>query len=396
MMVRSNVMKEKVVLHLFIFLCWIVPLSASAYESELPPAMQSSMPPPNLMAVSWVLMNPDTGVMIAAENPEEKMEPASLSKLLTAYIIFREIRRGNLSQEEEVVISETAWRAGGSRMFIEPGERISVENLLLGMIVQSGNDAAVALAEHVAGSEESFSGLLNQVAAELGLRNSHFVNSTGWPHPEHFSSARDISLIASAIIREFPEMYGYYSIREFTWNNITQQNRNPLLGRDESIDGVKTGHTEAAGYCLVGSAKRDGLRIVATVMGTESARYRAEAVYSLLKYGFAAYEMHRVYRAGAVVVNAVPVYKGDRSSVTVGVSQDVQLILPKGAGAGLEASVTVNEPLIAPLDQQQQVGKLILGLEGKEIGVYPLVTLDAINQGSWTSRMLDVIRLRFR
>ena len=205
------------------------------------------MPPPNLKAVSWVLMNPDTGVMIAAENPEEKMEPASLSKLLTAYIIFREIRRGNLSQEEEVVISETAWRAGGSRMFIEPGERISVENLLLGMIVQSGNDAAVALAEHVAGSEESFSGLLNQVAAELGLRNSHFVNSTGWPHPEHFSSARDISLIASAIIREFPEMYGYYSIREFTWNNITQQNRNPLLGRDESIDGVKTGHTEAAG-----------------------------------------------------------------------------------------------------------------------------------------------------
>ena len=354
------------------------------------------MPPPNLKAVSWVLMNPDTGVMIAAENPEEKMEPASLSKLLTAYIIFREIRRGNLSQEEEVVISETAWRAGGSRMFIEPGERISVENLLLGMIVQSGNDAAVALAEHVAGSEESFSGLLNQVAAELGLRNSHFVNSTGWPHPEHFSSARDISLIASAIIREFPEMYGYYSIREFTWNNITQHNRNPLLGRDESIDGVKTGHTEAAGYCLVGSAKRDGLRIVATVMGTESARYRADAVYSLLKYGFAAYEMHRVYRAGAAVVNAVPVYKGDRSSVAVGVSQDVQLILPKGAGAGLEASVTVNEPLIAPLDQQQQVGNLILGLEGKEIGAYPLVTLDAINQGSWTSRMLDVIRLRFR
>ena len=395
-MVRSNVMKEKVALRLIIFLCWIIPLTASAYESELPPAMQSSMPPPNLKAVSWVLMNPDTGIMIAAENPDEKMEPASLSKLLTAYIIFREIRRGNLSPEEEVVISENAWRTGGSRMFIEPGERISVENLLLGMIVQSGNDAAVALAEHVAGSEESFSGLLNQVAAELGLRNSHFVNSTGWPHPDHISSARDISLITSAIIREFPDMYGYYSIREFTWNNITQHNRNPLLGRDESIDGVKTGHTEAAGYCLVGSAKRDGFRIVATVMGTESARYRADAVYSLLKYGFAAYEMHRVYRSGAAVVNAVPVYKGDRSSVAVGVSQDVQLILPKGAGAGLEASVTVNEPLIAPLDQQQQVGNLILGLEGKEIGAYPLVTLDAINQGSWTSRMLDVIRLRFR
>jgi D-alanyl-D-alanine carboxypeptidase (penicillin-binding protein 5/6) len=389
-------MKEKAALRLIIFLCWIIPLTASAYESELPPAMQSSMPPPKLKAVSWVLMNPDTGVMIAAENPDEKMEPASLSKLLTAYIIFREIRRGNLSPEEEVVISENAWRTGGSRMFIEPGERISVENLLLGMIVQSGNDAAVALAEHVAGSEESFSGLLNQAVVELGLRNSHFVNSTGWPHPDHFSSARDISLITSAIIREFPDMYGYYSIREFTWNNITQHNRNPLLGRDESIDGVKTGHTEAAGYCLVGSAKRDGFRTVATVMGTESARYRAEAVYSLVKYGFAAYEIHRVYRSGAAVVNAVPVYKGDRSSVAVGVNQDVQLILPKGAGAGLEASVTVNEPLIAPLDQQQQVGNLILGLEGKEIGAYPLVTLDVVTQGSWTSRMLDVIRLRFR
>ena len=191
-------------------------------------------------------------------------------------------------------------------------------------------------------------------------------------------------------------MYGYYSIREFTWNNITQRNRNPLLGRDESVDGVKTGHTEAAGYCLVGSAKRDGFRIVATVMGTESTRYREEAVYSLLKYGFAAYEMHLVYRAGAAVVNAARVYKGDRSSVAVGVSQDVQLILPKGAGAGLEAGVTVNEPLIAPLDQQQQVGNLTLGLEGNEIGEYPLVTLDAISQGSWTSRVLDIIRLRFR
>ena len=191
-------------------------------------------------------------------------------------------------------------------------------------------------------------------------------------------------------------MYGYYSIREFTWNNITQRSRNPLLGRDESIDGMKTGYTEAAGYCLVGSAKRDGLRIIATVIGAESSRYRADAVYSLLKYGFAAYEMHRVYRAGAAVVNAVPVYKGERSSVAVGVSQDVQLILRKGSGSGLEASIAINEPLIAPLDQQQQVGNLILGLEGKEIGAYPLVTLNAINQGSWANRMLDMIRLRFR
>jgi len=315
---------------------------------------------------------------------------------MTAYLVFRELRRGNLSLEEEVVISERAWRTGGSRMFIEPNERISVENLLLGMIVQSGNDAAVALAEHIAGSEESFAGLMNQVAAELGLTNSQFMNSTGWPHLEHFSTARDISLIAAAIIREFPEMYGYYSIREFTWNNITQRNRNPLLGRDETIDGIKTGHTEAAGYCLVGSARQDNFRIIATVFGSESPSARAESVYTLLKYGFAAYEMHRVYRAGSVVVNSVPVYKGNQSTVSVGVDNDIQLILPKGSGSGLEATISLNEPIIAPFEEQKQVGNLTLSLEGAKINTYPIVTLNAVPEGSWANRILDIIRLQLR
>ena len=387
---------KNIALRLIILFFWIAPFSVSSYDSELLLEMRSKMPPPNLSVVSWVMMNPDTGIIIAGENLNKKIEPASLSKLMTAYIVFREIRRGNISLEEEVVISERAWRTGGSRMFIEPDERISVENLLLGMIVQSGNDAAVALAEHIAGSEESFAGLMNQVAIELELNNSHFANSTGWPDPEHFSTARDITLIAAAIIREFPAMYGYYSIREFTWNNITQHNRNPLLDRDESIDGIKTGYTEAAGYCLIGSAKQDGLRIIATVFGSESSRDRAEAVYALLKYGFAAYEMHHVYRAGSAVVSAVPVYKGDRSSVAIGVSQDIQLIMPKGAGSGLEASIEIDEPLIAPLEEEQQVGHLMLSLEGKEIANYTLVTLGPINQGSWPSRMLDTIRLRLK
>ncbi len=385
-----------VVSYLMWALCWIALIPANAYESDLSAVLRSPIPPPKLTAASWVIIDPRSGVMIAGENPDEKMQPASLSKLMTAYIIFREIRRGNLTLEEEVVVSEAAWRTGGSRMFIEPGDRVSVENLLLGMIVQSGNDAAVALAEHVAGSEDSFSGLMNQTAIEIGLNNTHFVNSTGWPHPNHFSSARDISLIAAAIIREFPEMYGYYSIREFTWNDITQRNRNPLLGRDDSVDGIKTGHTEAAGYCLVGSAKRDGLRMIATVIGADSARYRSQAVYSLLKYGFASYEMRRVYRAGAAVVNAVPVYKGDLSSVDVGVDVDVELVLPKGAGSGLEVTVAINEPLIAPLDSQQQVGNLILAISGQEITSYPLVTLNLISEGAWLSRMLDNIRLRFQ
>jgi len=376
-------------------LCFTSPV-LSAYESELPAELRSKMPPPNLDVVSWVIMNPDTGKMIAAENPDQKLEPASLSKLMTAYVVFRELRRGNLSLEEEVVISERAWRTGGSRMFIEPNERISVENLLLGMIVQSGNDAAVALSEHIAGSEESFAGLMNQVAAELGLNNSHFMNSTGWPNVDHFSTARDISLIAAAIIREFPDMYGYYSIQEFTWNNITQRNRNPLLGRDETVDGIKTGHTEAAGYCLVGSARQDDFRIIATVFGSESPSARAESVYTLLKYGFAAYEMHRVYRAGSAVVNSVPVYKGNQSTVSVGVGSGIQLILPKGSGSGLEATISLNEPIIAPFEEQKQVGDLTLSLEGAKINTYPIVTLNAVAEGSWANRILDTIRLQLR
>ena len=395
MMVRSIEMNVKILLILLMAALFLAaPFSANSFESELLPAIRSTMPPPRLKAVSWVLMNPASGDLIAAENPDERLEPASLSKLMTAYIVFRELRRGNLSQEEEVVISENAWRTGGSRMFIEPGERISIENLLLGMIVQSGNDAAVALAEHIAGSEESFVDLMNQAAAELGLINTNYVNSTGWPHPEHYSSARDISNVAAAIIREFPEMYGYYSIREFTWNNITQRNRNPLLGRDESVDGIKTGHTEAAGYCLVGSAKRDGFRLIGTVMGAENPRYRSDAVYSLLKYGFAAYDKHLVYPAGAAAVNAVRVYKGDRPTVSVGVTTEIRVILPKGASTGLEASITLDEPLIAPLERERQVGVLTLSLKGEQIGMYPLVILATVGKGSWTSRVLDTIRLK--
>jgi len=388
-------MKQKVT-YFIVIACLLFPMQVRSYETDLLPVMQSSMPPPSLEVSSWVLMNPSTGLIIAAENPDDRVEPASLSKLMTAYIVFREIRLGNITLEEQILISENAWLTGGSRMFIEPGERVSVENLLLGMIVQSGNDAAVALAEHIAGSEESFAGLMNQVATELGLKNTNFVNSTGWPHPDHFSSARDISLIAAAIVRDFPGMYRYYSIPEFTWNDITQRNRNPLLGRDEDVDGIKTGHTEGAGYCLVGSAKKDDFRMIATVIGAESARYRADAVYSLLKYGFAAYGKRHIYASGTAVVDSVEVYKGESSTVAVGVTQAVQLIVPKSSRSGIEAAVAINEPLIAPLSERQQVGNLIISITGKEVASYSLVTLSAIEEGSWFNRVLDSIRLRFR
>ena len=272
-----------------IFVLLFVPAVLPAYESGLAENARSLIPPPSFKVSSWLLMDSRTGTVIASENKNKRVEPASLSKLMTAYVVFQEIQRGILGLDEEVTVSERAWKTVGSRMFIEPGDRIRVEDLLLGLIVQSGNDAAVALAEHIAGSEAGFADLMNHAVVQMGLKNTHFVNSTGLPHPDHFSTVYDISEITRSIIQEQPEHYGLYAIPEFTWNGITQKNRNPLLARDDTVDGVKTGHTKSAGYCLVGSAERNNMRLIASVIGADDERSRANAVYSLLKYGFAAY-----------------------------------------------------------------------------------------------------------
>ena len=369
-------------------------VTASEVESDLEGAMRSTIPAPNLKVLSWLLMDAKTGLTLAANNPDAPVEPASLTKLMTAFIVFREIERETISLDDIVVVSEKAWRSEGSRMFIEVGDKVRIDDLLMGLVVQSGNDAAVALAEHVAGSEEGFADLMNQTASELGMDNSNFVNSAGMPHPDHYTTARDISQLARAILIDQPDHYDRYKIREFTWNGITQKNRNPLLGRDESIDGIKTGHTRSAGYCLVGSAEKDGMRLIGSVMGASGDRERGDAVYSLLRFGFAAYEHHDLYPAGDGIVDSF-VFKGAKNSVALGLSDAVTLVLPKGAGKNLQASVSLADPVIAPIGMGDELGVLSVSLAGEQIVSRPLVSLEQVAAGSLWQTLSDTVRLWF-
>ena len=378
-----------------LFMLLFVSAVLPAYESGLAENARSLIPPPSLKVSSWLLMDSRTGTVIAAENRNKRVEPASLSKLMTAYVVFQEIQRGILTLDEEVTVSEKAWKTLGSRMFIEPGDRIRVEDLLMGLIVQSGNDAAVALAEHAAGSEAGFADLMNQAAAKMGLRNTHFVNSTGLPHPDHFSTAYDISEITRTIIREQPEHYSLYAIPEFTWNGITQKNRNPLLDRDDTIDGVKTGHTKSAGYCLVGSAERNNMRLIASVIGADDERSRANSVYSLLKYGFAAYEFHYLYGNQAPILQA-DVLKSTVESIPVGISQGIDLLVSKDTAALLEAKVLLSEPLVGPLEIGQEVGTLTLLLKDTVLATQRLIALSPAPSASWLGGLTDSLRLWMR
>ena len=373
----------------------LMPLAASAeIESDLSEAMRSTIPPPKLKLSSWLLMDAATGLTLAGDRADTPVEPASLTKLMTAYIVFREIERGTIRNDDTVVVSEKAWRSEGSRMFIEAGDKVRIDDLLMGLIVQSGNDSAVALAEHVAGSEEGFADLMNQTAAELRMVNSHFVNSAGMPHPDHYTTARDVTLLTRAIIDEQPDHYAMYAIREFTWNDITQKNRNPLLGRDSSIDGVKTGHTRSAGYCLVGSAERDGMRLIGTAIGAKSDRERADAVYSLLRFGFAAYEHHDLYPADQKVVES-QVFKGTAQAVSLGLSEPIALVMAKGLGKNLKAGVTLTDPVLAPVANGQTLGTLTVTLNNDELLSRPLVALQDVGAGSWMTRLSDTVRLWF-
>ena len=369
-------------------------VTASEVESDLEGAMRSTIPAPNLKVSSWLLMDAKTGLTLAANNPDAPVEPASLTKLMTAFIVFREIERETISLDDIVVVSEKAWRSEGSRMFIEVGDKVRIDDLLMGLVVQSGNDAAVALAEHVAGSEEGFADLMNQTASELGMDNSNFVNSAGMPHPDHYTTARDISQLARAILIDQPDHYDRYKISEFTWNGITQKNRNPLLGREESIDGIKTGHTRSAGYCLVGSAEKDGMRLIGSVMGASGDRERGDAVYSLLRFGFAAYEHHDLYPAGDGIVDSF-VFKGAKNSVALGLSDAVTLILPKGVGKDLQASVSLADPVIAPIGLGDELGVLSVSLAGEQIVSRPLVSLEQVAAGSLWQTLSDTVRLWF-
>jgi D-alanyl-D-alanine carboxypeptidase (penicillin-binding protein 5/6) len=322
------------------------------------------------------------------------MDPASITKLMTAYAVFSELRKGEMKLEDMVTVSERAWRTGGSRMFIEVGTRVRVDQLIRGMIIQSGNDASVALAEYTAGTEAAFAELMNEYARRLGMRNTNFRNSTGLPAEDHYSSARDIALLAAAIIREFPEFYSLYSEREYTYNDITQRNRNKMLWRDPSVDGIKTGMTDAAGYCLVSSAERGEMRLISVLLGTSSDKARADATQALLNWGFRFYESHRVYAANEPVTTT-RLWKGEVDELPLGLQEDLWVTLPRGRYEFIEATMELQSPLVAPVAPENAVGRLRLTLEGQSLADLQLYPLARVAEGSLLQRAVDAVQLWF-
>ncbi|MBI2959533.1 MAG: D-alanyl-D-alanine carboxypeptidase [Betaproteobacteria bacterium] len=358
-------------------------------------AARAQIAPPPVAARAWLLLDTASAQLIAAHNPNDRMEPASLTKLMTAYLTFAALKAKTLALTQVVPVSERAWRAGGSRMFIEPNRPVTVEELIHGMIVQSGNDACVALAEAIAGSEDVFAQMMNREAQRLGMKNTHFTNASGLPDPKHYSSAYDLSLLAAAIIRDFPEQYRYYSVREYRYNNVTQQNRNRLLWLDPHVDGVKTGYTENAGYCLIASAKRGERRLLSVVLGAASESVRAQEAQKLLNFGFQFYDSVRLYARGQTV-SALPVWKGGESTVKAGLAAALSVTVPKGMAEKLKAELVSMQPLIAPISAGQRVGTVRVMLEGKPIGEYPAVALQNVAIAGFFGRAWDTVRLWFK
>lgn len=347
---------------------------------------------PALAAKSYVLLDFASGQVLAGSNPDLRVEPASITKVMTIYVVLDEIRQGRIKLEDQVLISEKAWRQGmdssESRMFIEVGKRVLLDDLLRGIIIQSGNDATVALSEHVAGSEPVFAQLMNQYAKKLGMNNTHFTDASGMPDAEHYSTAHDLALLGRALIRDFPEAYKLFAQREFVFNKIKQYNRNLLLDLDPSADGIKTGHTQAAGYCLLSSSMRDGRRLVAALMGSSGTRERARDSKALLDYGFRFYETATMFGA-ATPVNTLRIWRGAENMLPVGTLEPLALALPRGSAAQLQFSQQITAPLEAPVSVGQRIGTLNVSLEGQVIRSEPLVALKDIPEGSWWQRFLD-------
>jgi len=358
---------------------------------------QAQMPVPSgpeLGARGYVLLDHNSGRILAAKNENERLDPASITKLMTAYVVFRTLRSGQISLDDPVMISEKAWRTAGSRMFIEVGTRVTVEDLLQGMIVQSGNDASVALAEYVGGNESIFAQMMNQHAVELGMHNTQYQNSTGLPARDHFTSANDIARLATRLISEFPEYYQWYSQKEFTYNKITQKNRNALLWRDPSVDGLKTGMTDAAGYCLVSSAKRQDMRLISVVLGTKSPSARAKDSQALLNYGFRFYETRLLYPAGDSVTEA-RVWKGSTGMASIGLQQDLYVTIPRGSYEQLEAQVDLPPQLVAPVDRATRLGTVRVNLNSELLAEANLFSLTPVDEGTLWQVTKDSILLWF-
>lgn len=350
---------------------------------------------PQLSADSYLLFDHRSGKVIASQEPDKQIEPASLTKLMTAYIVSAELKRGSVTLDEPVMISAEAQAMKGSRMFIEQNTLVPLGDLLRGLIIQSGNDASVALAEHIAASELGFVDMMNRTADMLGMNSTNFANSSGLPHPEHYTTANDLAKIASAIISEHPETYALYSEREFTYNDITQKNRNTLLWRDESVDGMKTGHTNAAGYCLVASAVRDDMRLISIVLGAGSDKSRVADTQRLLNYGFRFYRTQRVYAAGEPISQA-RVWMGIQDEVSLGVAEDIYLTLPRDAFDTLNTQVEINEYVRAPMRIGQELGRSVITVENQIISDVPLLALQKVEQGGVFKRMRHSIQRFFQ
>jgi len=367
----------------------IIPFIFSAYAEEprfyIPEA-------PSIAAKAYILMDHNSGIILAANNENEKRSPASLTKLMTSYVVFKRLKEEFITLDDDVKISEKAWRTGGSKSFIEVGKMIKLEDLLKGMIIQSGNDASVALAEHVAGSEGTFVLFMNDYAQQIGMENTRFENASGLPHDDQYTTAKDMALLSSAMIRDFPVNYEWYSQKEFTYNNITQTNRNKLLFTDSTVDGLKTGWTQKAGYCLVTSANRVDMRLISVVLGSVSPAIRTSETEKLLDYGFRFFETQSVND----ISHQVRVYKSEKANIKVGVADSSYLTLPRNQFRYTTQTINLNQDLIAPISQGEQVGELVVSFNDQNIATLPLIALENAPEAGFISKMIDTIKLLFR
>jgi D-alanyl-D-alanine carboxypeptidase (penicillin-binding protein 5/6) len=349
--------------------------------------------PPSVIGKAWIVGDLSSGQVLGSQRVDERFEPASLTKLMTAYVVFAALRERKLAPDQQVNVSARAWKASGSRMFIDPRKPVTVDELIRGMVVQSGNDACIALAEAVAGNEEAFVQMMNREAQRLGMKNSRFMNTSGLPDAQQYSTAQDLYLLAAALIKDFPNEYAqYYAQKEYRYNNITQPNRNRLLWIDASVDGVKTGHTEAAGYCLIASSRRGGRRLLSVLLGSTSEATRAQESLKLLNWGYQFFDAVKLYSAGSAV-RPLEVWKGDKRAVNVGVGGDLFVTVPKGEADKLRAELVSQQPLVAPLAKGQRVGVLRVTHEGKPFGEYPLVALEPVAAAGFFRRSWDTLRL---
>ncbi|MDD2660502.1 MAG: D-alanyl-D-alanine carboxypeptidase [Methylococcales bacterium] len=384
-----NPYKRKFTLFLFFgLLVTLFQASAENAEIAVPPA-------PTIPAAAYIVQDFHTGKVLAENNADARLAPASLTKIMTVYVVFKEIGNGHLHLDDLATISEKAWKTSGSRMFIELGAKVKIEDLLKGVIIQSGNDASVALAEHVAGNEATFADMMNQHAARLGMTNSHFKNSDGLPMEGHYTSARDLAILTAALIKEFPDYYRWFSQKEFTYNKITQHNRNQLLSRDESVDGVKTGFTDDAGYCLVASALREDMRLISVVMGAKSPNARANENQTLLNYGFRFFESHRLYE-GKKPLNEARIWKGANKTIPLGLAEDIYATIPRRQYKDLKAVITVDKKITAPVKEGAKLGSVKVSLNDEVIVDKDLIALKTVDKGNIFQRLSDSVMMMIK